>query len=186
MGEISMKFKDFEYKRIELADVERDFGTLIEELKAAKEQAEIKEIKESTEKIDLDLTDDILGELNDIAGEDALETLDEVIAPVENEEEKTLTTKKARGLESLMTSDYIPTAERELEEAKEAEKAEQKQAPRKKKEEKVEEKPETKVTPSNYMPVYTDEELEALDAEEEEVDNYDDDVDYDEFDKYYE
>jgi len=37
----------------------------------------------------------------------------------------------------------------------------------------------------NYMPVYTDEELESLDYDEEEADNYYDNVDYDEYDKYY-
>ena len=36
----------------------------------------------------------------------------------------------------------------------------------------------------SYMPVYTDDELEELDDEVEE-DNYYDDVDYDEYDKYY-
>lgn len=156
------------------------------EYEAAKQQKEIEEIKESTEKMDLDLSEDILGGLSDIAGdEDLVSTLGDVIEA--EEEDKTLTTKKARGLESLMTSDYIPTAERELEEMKQAEKEEKNQAPKKKKEEKVEEKKEDKVTPNNYMPVYTDEELEALDAaEEEEDDKYDDDVDYDEFDKYYE
>ena len=35
------------------------------------------------------------------------------------------------------------------------------------------------------MPVYTDDELESLDYDEEETDNYYDNVDYDEFDKYY-
>ena len=37
----------------------------------------------------------------------------------------------------------------------------------------------------NYMPVYTDEELESLDDDYEEVDDYYDNVDYDDFDKYY-
>ena len=37
----------------------------------------------------------------------------------------------------------------------------------------------------SYMPVYTDDELESLDYDEEEDDNYYDNVDYDEFDKYY-
>lgn len=36
----------------------------------------------------------------------------------------------------------------------------------------------------SYMPIYTDAELEELDSDEEE-DNYYDDVDYDEYDKYY-
>ena len=37
----------------------------------------------------------------------------------------------------------------------------------------------------SYMPVYTDDELESLDYDEEETDNYYDNVDYDEYDKYY-
>ena len=37
----------------------------------------------------------------------------------------------------------------------------------------------------SYMPVYTDDELENLDYDEEETDNYYDTVDYDEYDKYY-
>lgn len=37
----------------------------------------------------------------------------------------------------------------------------------------------------SYMPVYTDDELESLDYDEEENDNYYDTVDYDEYDKYY-
>lgn len=39
-----MKFKDFEYKRIELADVERDFGALIAELKAASDPETFNEV----------------------------------------------------------------------------------------------------------------------------------------------
>lgn len=37
----------------------------------------------------------------------------------------------------------------------------------------------------SYMPVYTEDELESLDMDEEENDNYYDTVDYDEYDKYY-
>ena len=44
-----------------------------------------------------------------------------------------------------------------------------------------------KETPSNVLPVYTEEELRALAEEEEaeEASKYDDDIDYDEFDEYY-
>ena len=44
-----------------------------------------------------------------------------------------------------------------------------------------------KATPSNVLPVYTEEELRALAEEEEaeEAGRYDDDIDYDEFDEYY-
>lgn len=60
----------------------------------------------------------------------------------------------------------------------------------KKVEEKEEEKVEVKkpATPSNVLPVYTEEELRALQEEEEyeEASKYDDDdIDYDEFDSYY-
>lgn len=44
------------------------------------------------------------------------------------------------------------------------------------------------VTPTNVLPVYTEEELRALEEEEYEEDDYskyDDDIDYDEFDEYY-
>ena len=42
-------------------------------------------------------------------------------------------------------------------------------------------------TPTNVLPVYTEEELRAIqEAEEaEEASKYDDDTDYDEFDEYY-
>ena len=39
-----MKFKDFEYKRIELKDVERDYTALLEELKAAKDPKTFNEV----------------------------------------------------------------------------------------------------------------------------------------------
>ena len=37
----------------------------------------------------------------------------------------------------------------------------------------------------NYMPVYTDEELEGLDDDYEEVDDFYDNIDYDDYDEYY-
>lgn len=50
----------------------------------------------------------------------------------------------------------------------------------------VEEEPAKPTTPINVLPVYTEEELRALEEEEElEENNYDDEVDYDEFDEYY-
>ena len=65
-----------------------------------------------------------------------------------------------------------------------------KRKPYKKVEEKEEEKVEVKkpTTPSNVLPVYTEEELRAIAEEEEyeEASKYDDDdIDYDEFDSYY-
>lgn len=56
--------------------------------------------------------------------------------------------------------------------------------------EKVKEKANTKedeAKKANYMSIYTDEELSALEAEEnyDDYDDYDDDIDYDEYDEYY-
>ncbi len=56
--------------------------------------------------------------------------------------------------------------------------------------EKIKEKAETKddeAKKANYMSIYTDEELSALEAEEnyDDYDDYDDDIDYDEYDEYY-
>lgn len=56
--------------------------------------------------------------------------------------------------------------------------------------EKVKEKTNTKedeAKKANYMSIYTDEELSALEAEEnyDDYDDYDDDIDYDEYDEYY-
>lgn len=56
--------------------------------------------------------------------------------------------------------------------------------------EKVKEKVETKedeAKKANYMSIYTDEELSALEAEEDydDYDDYDEDIDYDEYDEYY-
>ncbi len=55
-----------------------------------------------------------------------------------------------------------------------------------KKEEVEEEEEIKKVEPTNYMSIYTDEELEEFEYEDEEENEYDDDdVDYSEYDSYY-
>lgn len=81
--------------------------------------------------------------------------------------------------------------ERQIEEEKK--KNNNKQNFRKKKEEVEEEEEveEKKVDRSNYLDIYTDEELEELDEEERENEEYDEDdededIDYDEYDEYYE
>lgn len=54
------------------------------------------------------------------------------------------------------------------------------------KKEEVEEEEVKKVAPTNYMSIYTDEELEEFDYEDEEDNEYDDeDIDYSEYDSYY-
>ncbi len=83
----------------------------------------------------------------------------------------------------------------DLENQIEQEKNKNKVQPKKKfvKKEEEEEKPQVKeeekeeAKPSfNAMPIYSDEELEELDEEEEEENSYDDDIDYSDYDKYYE
>lgn len=82
----------------------------------------------------------------------------------------------------------------DLENQIEQEKNKNKVQPKKKfvKKEEEEEKPQVKeekeeAKPSfNAMPIYSDEELEEFDNEEEEENNYDDDIDYSDYDKYYE
>ena len=37
----------------------------------------------------------------------------------------------------------------------------------------------------NAMPIYSDEELEEFEYEDEEENNYDDDIDYSDYDSYY-
>ena len=55
-----------------------------------------------------------------------------------------------------------------------------------KKEEVEEEEEVKKVEPTNYMSIYTDEELEEFEYEDEEENQYDDDdIDYSEYDSYY-
>ena len=82
----------------------------------------------------------------------------------------------------------------ELEAALNASTVEEEKPTKRKSYKKVEEKEEEKVevkkptTPSNVLPVYTEEELRAIAEEEEyeEASKYDDDdIDYDEFDSYY-
>lgn len=55
-----------------------------------------------------------------------------------------------------------------------------------KKEEEEEVEEVKKITPTNYMSIYTDEELEEFEYEDEEENQYDDeDIDYSEYDSYY-
>ena len=152
-------------------------------IEESKQAAILDEIKSTSEQLDLDTDNDLLSELTELTEEPII---DEVIEEtVEDSLDKTKTTKKSRGLESLMESSFIPQAELELEQIKKEEKEEKQQvAPKKKK---VAKEEPVKTDTSNYMPVYTDEELEALEEEEnEESSKYDEDVDYDEYDEYYE
>ena len=108
----------------------------------------------------------------------------EAVKVVEKEEEK-IVVKPTKSKTPNMFSEL----EAALNAANTTEEAKPKKKTWKKATEEEEEKVEIvkKTTPSNVLPVYTEEELRALAEEEEaeEADRYDDDIDYDEFDEYY-
>lgn len=88
---------------------------------------------------------------------------------------------------SVKTTTSLSDLEASLEaDAKKQQAKSQKSYKNKKKDEEKKEEA-TPLTPTGpQMSIYTDEELKALEEEElEEEDNFDDDVDYDEFDEYY-
>ena len=101
----------------------------------------------------------------------------EKAAPVEEEKEEIKNVKITTTLSSLESS---------LNKSEDKNKEQKKTSNKKKQKEEVEEKKTTK-TVSQYMPIYSEEELAEIEAEEaEEDDVYDgDDVDYDEYDEYY-
>ena len=108
----------------------------------------------------------------------------EEVKTVEKEEEK-IVVKPTKSKTPNMFSEL----EAALNAANTTEEAKPKKKTWKKATEEEEEKVEIvkKTTPSNVLPVYTEEELRALAEEEEaeEADRYNDDIDYDEFDEYY-
>ena len=124
------------------------------------------------------------------------------ISKVEYVEETKEVVKEEPKVEQVETVEYNPvvTGERiSLEELERQIEEEKKRSStqvnfRKKKdneEEKKEEVKEKEIDRSNYMDIYTDEELKELEEEEEDLDSYDDSdeddyEDYDEYDKYYE
>ena len=109
----------------------------------------------------------------------------EAVKVVEKEEEEKIVVKPTKSKTPNMFSEL----EAALNAANTTEEAKPKKKTWKKATEEEEEKVEIvkKTTPSNVLPVYTEEELRALAEEEEaeEADRYDDDIDYDEFDEYY-
>lgn len=115
------------------------------------------------------------------------EVKEEKVEPVVEEPKKEETT-------IVHTKVKLADLEKELEDEKKRKERQAQYASRKKKtyrndEDGVEEEEKETTTPSvdrsTYMPIYTDEELEAFDDEEENIEEEEDDIDYDEFDSYY-
>ena len=122
--------------------------------------------------------------------------VEEVVTPVVEETKVEVTpveeakvTKHEEVIEKVVIKEMVKSANHisVVEEEKVEEAPKQQKAQPKKKVEKKEEVEETKVeAPKNYMPIYTQEELDEFD-EEEEYNDYDDDDRYDEYDddSYY-
>lgn len=104
--------------------------------------------------------------------------VEEVEEPVEEEKREVKTTTSLEELEKNLASEAN----------KQKNKGQRKSYKKAKKDEEEEEETTTKVSETGpRMSIYTAEELEAMEAEENEQESYDDEeVDYDEYDSYYE
>ena len=113
----------------------------------------------------------------------AEEKVEEPVVEEEKEEEIPFEEQK---VEVNLTQPRISLEELEnqIEQDKKKKQAQPKKKFVKKEEEKVEEPKEEKEPTYTAMPIYSDEELEEFDEEEEE-NSYDDDIDYSEYDEYY-
>ncbi len=110
--------------------------------------------------------------------------------PVVAEKEPTITVKPTKSKTPNVFSELeaaLNASSTASEEKAPAKKKSYKKPVEKEEEEKVETVVKKPTTPTNVLPVYTEEELRAIqEAEEaEEANKYDDDIDYDEFEDYY-
>ena len=129
--------------------------------------------------------DDVLKEASEAEEEVPTPVVEEApVAPEVKEDKKEETPVE---FTAVKTTTSLSDLEASLEaDSKKQQSKSQKSFKNKKKEEEKKEEV-TPLTPTGpQMSIYTDEELKALEEEEmEEEDNFDDDVDYDEFDEYY-
>jgi len=167
----------YEYQTLE----EIKFMDLAKRQKAVKQTAASKVVVSDTpvEKVATPVTADVVSPSVEATKEEVVSPVEEVIVP-----KKTKAAKNPNAFADL---------EAALSQAAPVEQAPAKKKWTKKKttdeEEVVETKEEVKekpVVPQNVLPVYTEEELRAMDEEEEnENEKYDEDIDFDEFDDYY-
>ena len=141
---------------------------------------EVFEEPESEEEFDEDVVEP--------TNEKVEETVEENVAPVK--EDKPVVEQKVIVKETKKLADL----EKELEEEKKRRDQQQAYANRKRNykknevsEEEVEEEKENRpvVDKSTYMSIYTEEEIRQLEEEEAQEDTYEEEVDYDEYDSYY-
>ena len=183
------------YKSIEQIQSEEEFSKYnkvkVEEIYNDVEEYEeefVEEVEEET--IAETVVEDVVEE-QPVKEEPVVETKveevkpEKVETPVVKEEPKVVSVKETKKLADL---------EKELEEEKKRRDRQQAYANRKRtykkndstEEEFVEEKEEKKVVDkSTYMSIYTEEELRQMEEEDLEEEYYEDDVDYDEYDSYY-
>lgn len=107
------------------------------------------------------------------------------VTPVVEEKEETPVVTE---VQEVKTTTTLSDLEKSLEDASSGanKKTTKKKFSHKKKEEEVEEvKVVSTLDPSNYMSIYTEEELREIEEEEKEDEYYDDEVDYEDYDEYY-
>lgn len=107
---------------------------------------------------------------------------------VAEEEEVKEETPVVSEVQEVKTTTTLSDLEKSLEDASSGanKKTTKKKFSHKKKEEETEEvKVVTTLDPSNYMSIYTEEELREMEEEEKEDEYYDDEVDYEDYDEYY-
>lgn len=157
----------------------------------AKPTAEVNEEEVKTSEV---TSHEVNEEVEPLESSLASEIKEEV--PTEEKEEAKVESKVDTSVkQDVQTTKTLEELEKQLEIEKEREEKKNQKPKRTARKdlfetEKVKEKTNTKedeAKKANYMSIYTDEELSALEAEEnyDDYDDYDDDIDYDEYDEYY-
>lgn len=157
----------------------------------AKPTAEVNEEEVKTSEV---TSYEVNEEVEPYESSSATEIKEEV--PTEEKEEAKVESKVDTSVkQDVQTTKTLEELEKQLEIEKEREEKKNQKPKRTARKdlfetEKVKEKTNTKedeAKKANYMSIYTDEELSALEAEEnyDDYDDYDDDIDYDEYDEYY-
>lgn len=119
--------------------------------------------------------------LEKVIEEPVKEPVKEVVTPVVEKTIIVKTTKTLEELEEQLKREKLKEASKVVREPRDRTKPFKKEY---KKPEPEEKKPVANLTPTSYMNVYSEEELQALEAEEEE--HVDEEIDFDEYEDYYE
>ena len=187
---------NIDIKEIDEALRENVIYKSIEQIKSEEEMKKLSKIKPETVLDTLDeeifeepeSEEEFVEDVVEPTNEKVEETVEENVAPVK--EDKPVVEQKVIVKETKKLADL----EKELEEEKKRRDQQQAYANRKRNykknevsEEEVEEEKENRpvVDKSTYMSIYTEEEIRQLEEEEAQEDTYEEEVDYDEYDSYY-